>query len=137
MKQDHSAKLAKVEAAMSRWQSRLTRATNALNKLAKQRRRLLANKVIADMTAPPGEPTPIQKRLIEEAKAPKVDLELPAFLDRGKPAVAEEMTRARKAAEAAERSKMPLTGKAAMRYISEDDNRVRKSRIKRKLAEER
>lgn len=42
---------------------------------------------------------------------------IPAFLDRGNPVVAEEMTAARKKAEAEQRKKMPLSGKAALDAI--------------------
>ena len=45
------------------------------------------------------------------------DAGIPAFLDRGNPVVAEEMTAARKKAEAEQRKKMPLTGKAALEAI--------------------
>lgn len=41
------------------------------------------------------------------------DAELPKFLDRRDPLIAEQMTAARKKAEAEERKKMPLTGRAA------------------------
>src|SRR5262252_4770239 len=41
MKKDTTAKLAEVETKMRRWHTRLTRATNTLGKLERQRRRLL------------------------------------------------------------------------------------------------
>lgn len=139
MKKDHTTKLAAVEASMARWQTRLTRATNALNKLAKQRRRLLAQTAVSRMTAKPGELTPNQKEAL--AQAPKVsvetdhisDLDLPAFLDRRNPdgirKAAREMQEAADAQlvdrlkaqradqVAADKKKMPLTGRAAMDYL--------------------
>ena len=45
------------------------------------------------------------------------DAGIPAFLDRRDPVVAERMTAARKKAEADERRKMPLTGRAALDAI--------------------
>jgi hypothetical protein len=125
-------KLTDVDTKMRRWQTRLTRATNMLNKLSKQRRRLavqlgqpVANPVIeakAELVQTVydrlGEiASPSKDYDAIEDKAKTIVEDRPAFLDRTIPAVAEEMTKARKAAEAKARSAMPLTGKAALDAI--------------------
>jgi hypothetical protein len=49
------------------------------------------------------------------------DDDIPDFLNRANPLIAEQMTAARKKAEEAERSRMPLTGRAAMAAIKAAD----------------
>jgi hypothetical protein len=110
-----TAKLDTCEASLKRNHTRLVRITNKLTKLTRERQRLMRQ-----LAAP--EPKPVPKPVadvtdIGMAELRGDDLRTPAFLDRSNPVIAEEMTRARKAAEAAERSKMPLTGKAAREAI--------------------
>lgn len=136
-KRDPSIKLASVEANLKRWHTRLTRAANMVAKLEKYRRRLMLEKAVEDrpvaLTVKIKMPKtkPVEgvyslneaKQGLDEAAAMNVaplsaeDESLPKWLDRSDPLIAEKMTAARKAAEAAERKKMPLTGKAASDYI--------------------
>lgn len=103
--QDVQQKLAAVEAALRRWHSRLTRAANEVRRLEMKRRRLLL--------APPKPPSfrPGGVTYVSEAA------DIPAFLDRSNPLIAEAMTAARKKAEEADRHKMPLTGRAALEAV--------------------
>jgi hypothetical protein len=115
-----TAKLEACEASLKRNHTRLVRITNKLTKLTRERQRLLRQ-----LAAPEPKPTPAKPEPrpvsdvtnISMAEMRGDDLRTPAFLDRSNPLIAEEMTRARKAAEAAERSKMPLTGRAAREAI--------------------
>jgi hypothetical protein len=117
LEQKHSA----VDAACKRWLKRLTRASNELRKLERQRRRLEAQiktgLVVQDMAKPKPVPVEVRAMVAEAIGYPPVETEIPSFLDRRDPVVAEQMTKARKASEAKERSKMPLTGKAAIDFI--------------------
>ena len=111
---DTTKKLSTCEASLKRWHTRLTRAANMVAKLEKQRRRLMPVRTMADRTAEqkaegrmPG--------LGTVTTAPVTDI--PDFLNRANPLIAEQMTAARKKAEAAARSAMPLTGRAAQDFI--------------------
>jgi hypothetical protein len=116
--QTNTEKLADIDVAMSRWRRRLIIAANKLAKLEKQRRRL-------SVAPPPSLPSTPAKAIIvtkptkQEPVTPTVvdDLKVPPFLDRADPMIAERMTAARKKAEADERRKMPLTGRAALDAI--------------------
>lgn len=113
MTKDVNAKLTAIETQMRRWQTRLTRAVNRMKKLEKMRRRLNAEQF---RLIPADKP----QKLVS-APQPDVDLkvntDIPDFLNRSNPLIAEEMTAARKKAEAAARSAMPLTGRAALEAI--------------------
>src|SRR5262245_1588736 len=110
-----NAKLAECETKLRRWHSRLARAANMVGKLERQRRRL-------SLGTPPAAPAKAKKATAPaEVTAPKAAVAvadgIPDFLDRSDPLIAERMTAARKAAEANERKKMPLTGRAALDYV--------------------
>lgn len=138
-KQDVTTKLAATEASLKRWQTRLKRAITKVNDLDRQRLRLQARMGPVNLTnliGPPlsdqevganqetvNNPLPdlvqaVDDRLTEiiEAK-PKKERDIPSFLDRSDPLIAERMTAARKKAEEEARHKMPLSGKAAMAAI--------------------
>jgi hypothetical protein len=126
-------KLTDVDTKMRRWQTRLTRATNMLNKLSKQRRRLAiqlgqpvakADPVIeakaelvqtvydrlGEIASPPAITTS-DPDLVEKVAAA---LDIPPFLKRTQ-ADADKMKAERMAK--VDKSKMPLTGKAALDAI--------------------
>jgi hypothetical protein len=128
--------LEQVEASITRWQSRLRRAANALAKLEKQRKRLAA-KVSAPKLAKPS----LAETIMQETIAPpkpvgEIDTSIPAFLQRKKPdPVAEQIVAEQKdlkrrkaqgriatmkAKKSGETRKMPLTGKAALAAIRGD-----------------
>jgi hypothetical protein len=116
--QTNSEKLTDIDAAMARWRRRLIIAANKLAKLEKQRRRL-------SVAPPPLPSTPAKAVSVtvptkqEPVTPTRADdpLKVPSFLDRADPMIAERMTAARKKAEADERRKMPLTGRAALAAI--------------------
>jgi hypothetical protein len=126
MSKDVNAKLIACEAALRRWHTRLIRASNMLQKLEKQRRRLMPVRTMADRTAEqkaagvvPGQGTIVRHddlAFMPSNQKPD-EVTRPAFLDRTDPLIAEKMTAARKKAEAAARSAMPLTGRAALEAI--------------------
>lgn len=120
-------KLEAVESSLRRWHTRLTIASNKVAKLDRQRRRLQLEALqpkdaktvavvtvkagkIVDVKPPAPEPVSIETDHISE-------VDLPAFLDRSNPLIAEEMTAKRKAAEAEARRAMPLSGRAALQAI--------------------
>lgn len=116
-------KLETIETRLRRWMTRGVRAQNAINKLLRQQARLRkepaakperprASVALAEL----GSPT-MATAIKEAAEDAGIELTRPAFLDRTDPLIAEKMTAARKKAEAAERSKMPLTGRDAMKAI--------------------
>jgi len=116
-KQDTTTKLAATEASLKRWQRRLGLALTKVHKLEKQRlryQRLLNQPVVVKVKVPVEVPAPEVIATVAKAKD-----DIPAFLDRADPHVAERLTAARKKAEAEERKKMPLTGKAALAKIRE------------------
>ena len=131
MPNDINAKLAACEASLKRWHTRLIMVTNKIGKLEKQRRRLLAASHWEAQAKPKAKTTDavieakaqlvqsVMDRLDEIASppAPTDDLKIPAIFDRSNPAVAEEMTKARKKAEADARKAMPLSGKAALEAV--------------------
>lgn len=115
-KDQATRKLTANQAATKRWHSRLVRATNALSKLAKERRRLEA---ILDRPEPAIAPaTSVAPKVKEETvlgpnftpgelMTVKTDgLDMPVFLQRSKKQGTDE-----------ERRAMPLSGKAAMEHI--------------------
>jgi hypothetical protein len=117
-------KLTSIEEKLKRWMTRGRRAQTAIDKLLRQRQRLLktasASRTI-EAKAEFVQALDDQLTNVIEGKpadmAKLEDLARPAFLDRTNPLIAEQMTAARKKAEAAERSKMPLTGRDAMKAI--------------------
>lgn len=136
MKKDTTAKLADVEARMRRWHTRLTRASNMLQKLEKQRRRLTlqqqvgvgrpSSKIVGQKSADVGQKLAVETDHISE-------LDLPAFLDRRNPdgirkaaremqekadaQLVDKLKQQRKSKEEADKHKMPLTGRAALDAI--------------------
>lgn len=102
MKRNITLELTKLEGDLRRWNTRLVRAVNAIQKLEQRKRRLLKQTAVARMTAPPGQMTPNQVEAIAgvaqavddqlgKVASPGVetdhisDLDLPAFLDRRNP----------------------------------------------------
>lgn len=125
---DTTAKLAHVEASMRRWHTRLTRASNMLQKLERQRRRLALQQMVwvgaprPKKAEPPviatDDPDLVEKVEVALNAARQEDpFAIPPELNRADPFIAEKMTAARKKAEAAARKAMPLTGRAASDYI--------------------
>jgi hypothetical protein len=136
-----TAKLAANQAASRRWHSRLVRATNALSRLAKQRQRLEASLVrpkpanapaAKSVPAPAPLTVPVQPTdAMAAAVAVAQDLGIPAFLDRGrkaqaavdkviaesKPQLVDQLKAKRAAKVAADKTKMPLSGRAALDAI--------------------
>lgn len=133
-------KLAAIEAAMVRWIRKQGRAATELAKLQKKKQRLLkapVNRPSEEVIVPHvkqvetdhlneqafAKLATMRKALKKSGLAAgeglplQVPDKIPAFLDRGNPVVAEEMTAARKKAEADQRKKMPLSGKDAMAAI--------------------
>lgn len=149
-KQDNTTKLANVEASLKRWQTRLTRAANKVNELDRKRRRLQAQMGPVGLTdlignvEKPDHPVGSKKStseppvistddpdLVEKVAAA---LDIPPFLKR-EPVDVEKLKAKRKSKEEADKHKMPLTGRAALKHIK-SDSEVRKARIRRKLREE-
>lgn len=127
-------RLTGIEAKRRRWQTRLKRAVTALDKLERQRKRLtglapkaepLSVKVMKSLAAP------VETDHLPEAEFEKLaeakERDIPDFLDRSNPLIAEAMTAARKKAEEAERHKMPLTGRAALEAVRSAPRKRRKS----------
>jgi len=127
MKKDTTAKLADVEARMRRWHTRLTRASNTLQKLDRQRRRLQlqqqvgvgrpksAREPVMTVTAPPND-------LDVVAEAVKVvtesGLDIPTFLQRkDEPQLVEKLKAKRADSVEADKHKMPLTGREALEAV--------------------
>jgi hypothetical protein len=84
------------------------------------------NKVMEGKIGPaftPGVLVPFDDLAVMPSNVDKI----PAFLDRGNPVVAEEMTAARKAQEAEARKKMPLSGRAAMDAVKSPPRKRTKS----------
>jgi hypothetical protein len=122
-------KLANIEASINRWITRGLRATNAISKLQKRKQRLLktppaktvVEEKIADTFAPPLSSLPdivqaVDDRLTQIIEGPKVeeDLSVPKFLQRTQADV--DRMKAERTAKI-DKSKMPLTGKAAQAAI--------------------
>jgi hypothetical protein len=115
--QNAITKLADVDTALRRWETRLRRATNMVTKLSRKRRALavkLGQTPVRDGTVGAAL---LDDKLDRALRKPDADLAIPAFLDRKDPLIAESMTAARKAAEAEARKAMPLTGRAALDAI--------------------
>lgn len=115
--------LEQIDASLARWQTRLRRAVNSIERLQKQRKRIAKAK-------PPAKPEPPE--IVEPPKG-EIDTSIPAFLQRKKPdPVAEQIRQDQadakrrktagriatmKAKRNGETRKMPLTGKAALAAI--------------------
>ena len=133
--------LEQIDAAIARWQSRLKRSVNAIDRLQKQRKRIdkaatratIVREIAAEPVAPPQTMVPPAPDL---AVAHPLDTAIPAFLQRKRlePAaaqiVAEQAARSKakaagriatmKAKKAGETKRMPLTGRAALAAIRGD-----------------
>jgi hypothetical protein len=124
MTTDTTAKLTKVEASMRRWHTRLTRASNMLQKLERQRRRLQAPpRTMAQRTAEqkaddfvPGQGVTIDVDEVRRQLDAAIATDIPPFLKRDA-ADATALTAQRKSKEVDDRKKMPLTGRAALEAI--------------------
>jgi hypothetical protein len=126
-KRDVTTKLAATEASLKRWQTRLKRAATRVNDLDRLRRRyqlLLLNPdqpvaAVVKVKRPTFDipAGPIPAIVVENVKLGLDKPPIPDFLDRSDPHIAKKLTEARKQAEAEERKKMPLTGKAALAKI--------------------
>ena len=131
MQKDTTAKLADVEAKMRRWHTRLTRASNMLQKLERSRRRLQLQQQVGvgrpkhgnveksdhpvgskKSTQPPAISTD-DPDLVEKVAAA---LDIPPFLKR-EPVDVDKLKAQRKSKEEADKHKMPLTGRAALDAI--------------------
>lgn len=127
-----------VDTAIARWQSRLRRAVNAIERLQKQRKRMVKPRPLAQVLGPVenvGSMPPVPKGLLplDKLDPPPADTGIPVFLQRKKldPAAEQIMqqqqeTKRRKASgriakmkakRSGETKKMPLTGKAALQAI--------------------
>lgn len=130
---DTTAKLADVEARMKRWQTRLNRSVNALNKLERQRRRLqqqigrppnpafvmevpLPTRTMADRTADQKALRQLNEAVQRMDAEPIENLDIPPFLQREAVDV-DKLKAQRKSKEEADKHKMPLTGRAALDAI--------------------
>jgi hypothetical protein len=129
------SKLEQNAAATKRWRTRLKRAMTMLDKLEKQRRRLVAKADLAIAPVGATKPKPsITEAYHQAIAAPaEIDTAIPSFLQRGKPdaageAIAKEIAdRAKaktagriakmKAKKSGETTRMPLTGRAALAAI--------------------
>lgn len=136
----------KIDEALARWQTRLKRAVNTIERLQRQRKRIVAKETKAwnDLAiAPPGakavkprpvtEPAPpMRSPEPPAATVPEIDTAIPAFLKRSDMDAADQIrqeqadTKRRKAQgriatmkakKSGETRKMPLTGKAALAAI--------------------
>jgi hypothetical protein len=125
MKKDTTAKLADVEARMRRWHTRLTRASNMLQKLDRQRRRLQLQQQVGV-----GRPQPKMENFAKAAetrfnndlkRGTKQTAEMPPippFLQRSdEPQLVDRLKAKRTAQVEADKHKMPLTGKAALEAV--------------------
>lgn len=118
-----------IDASLARWQTRLKRAVNTIERLQKQRKRLTRPQPLAQVLGPienVGSVAPIPKKLLTLD-----ELDIPTFLQRDKAAAAEVAAeqadiKKRKAAgriakmkakQSGETKRMPLTGKAALEAI--------------------
>jgi ribosomal 50S subunit-associated protein YjgA (DUF615 family) len=128
-----------VEASIARWQTRLRRAVRAVEKLEKQRKRLVkaqTDLAIAPATAtrPKPKPEPLAVTIMRELAepAPALDTAIPSFLRRAPDPVAAQLKAGiaetkrlkakgriakMKAKQSGETKRMPLTGKAALEAI--------------------
>lgn len=122
-------KLQDVEVRLKRWHTRLTRASNEVARLEKKRRRLtlealsegrevVATVGVAKKKEVAADPVEV-KRQVDAA----IESAIPDFLDRSDPLIAERMTAARKKAEEAERHRMPLSGRDALKAIRAERKR--------------
>lgn len=123
--------LEQIDASLARWQTRLRRAVNSIERLQKQRKRIAKAKPPAK-PEPSAKPAPPVREVIEPPKG-EIDTSIPAFLQRKKPdPVAEQIRQDQadakrrktagriatmKAKRSGETRKMPLTGKAALEAI--------------------
>lgn len=116
--QDTTAKLTKVEASMRRWHTRLTRASNMLQKLERQRRRLLSTKIVGQKSATVGQKPAAPAIDVDEVRRQvdaAIDTTIPPEFKREEKVVdAAALTAQRKSKEADARKQMPLTGRAAL-----------------------
>ena len=116
-------KLAACEASLKRWHTRLTRASNMVTKLEKQRRRLMPLRTMADRTAEqkrdramPGLATvTIDVDEVRRQVDAAIDTTIPPEFKRDVDVDA--LKAQRKSKEAPDKTKMPLTGRAAMAAI--------------------
>jgi hypothetical protein len=133
-----------IDYSLSRWKTRLKRAMTAIDKLEKQRKRLV--KAQTDLAvAPPTATRPVSRDILQqtgegdivikkvEPTPPKVEDEIPSFLRRQSPdPIAEQIRREQaetkkkkaqgriakmKAKQSGETKRMPLTGRAALEAI--------------------
>jgi len=121
MTKDLNAKLRDVEAKMRRWQGRLTRAHNTVAKLNRQRLRLqgqLANprpiKLITEIKDYKPDDIAVPQPVAFVEPDPKLDI--PPFLQR-KEVDVDTLKAQRKSKELPDKTKMPLTGRAALDAI--------------------
>jgi hypothetical protein len=79
-------------------------------------------------------PTTLASPATVEVVPPSVEKkkEIPAFLDRSDPLIAEKMTATRKKAEADERKKMPVTGREAERLLRRE---IGKAKARKAIAD--
>ena len=119
-------KLAACEASLKRWHTRLTRASNMVTKLEKQRRRLMPVRTLADRTAEQKRDRampPFAQVTAATIDVAEVRRQLDAAIDTTIPQEfkrdvdVDALKAQRKSKEAPDKTKMPLTGRAAMAAI--------------------
>lgn len=146
MQHTSHTKLQAIRDSRKRWQTRLTRATNMLRKLDQRERRLLAKEGRADSPAsssatvtsvnPPvpvisvSDPDLVEKVAAALESSRDDGLKIPAFLSR-KP---DEGTAIAAKKTAVDKTKMPLSDKAAKDYIRKQSIAVEKKREKKDRA---
>lgn len=128
--------LEQIDASLARWKTRLRRAMTAIDKLEKQRKRLVAKKPVA-LTENIGSTTwPKPTTTVADIDPPppvkEIDTSIPSFLRRTPDPVAEQIKQEQaetkrkkaqgriakmKAKQAGDLKRMPLTGKAALAAI--------------------
>lgn len=147
-KEDVTRKLAKTEASLRRWQSRLKRAATMVHDLDRKRRRyqlmllsegqpviatVKVKKLGPNFTEPFTDPVIETKAALVQAVddrltqiiegKPADDLSIPVFMARSlKQKVSDE-----------ERTKMPLSGREAEKFLKEQSAKVTKRRAKKEL----
>jgi hypothetical protein len=134
-RKDTTAKLADVEAKMRRWHTRLIRASNMLQKLERQRRRLELQQQVgvgrptnprAVMMEVPVPTRTMAERTAEQRAARADDLDTPDFLKRKEgdapfkpePQLVDKLKAQRADKVEADKKKMPLTGRDAEKFLA-------------------
>jgi hypothetical protein len=139
MQKDITTKLAKCEADLKRWQTRLKRATAKVTELDRTRRRLQAKMGpvnLTDIIGPPlsakdvGADQETVKPMIDVDEVKRqvdaaIDTTIPPLLKRSdEPQLVDKLKAKRIAQVEADKHKMPLTGKAALEAVKPKRKKV-------------